>query len=76
MASRLVEHGGYDEYEFFDGGRDTYETGDDETCPICGKRLNVYRDLSFADGVIQVLYRCCGKYLTFNYFLKNVVTED
>lgn len=76
MASRLVEHDGYDEYVFSDETGDTYEHGDDETCPICGKQLDVYRDLSFADGVIQVLYHCCGKYLTFNYFLKNVVAED
>lgn len=80
MSSKAHEHGTYTEYTFFDmvDGSDTYEQGDDDYCPACGEGLRgEYRDTQFTDGVSQVVYTCpkCGKDLTFNYYLQNVIAE-
>lgn len=69
------DHGSY---KLYDLSGDKYECGDDERCPVCGTSLtDGYNDLTFCDGVIQVLYHCggCGHTLTFNYFLDNVIAE-
>lgn len=75
IATNLQNHV---EYDFFKMSEDTYEKGDDDFCPACGAELGGnYHDLSFNGGVIQVAYNCpeCGKHLTFNYYLQNVIAE-
>lgn len=80
MSSKAHECDTYTEYAFFDmvDGSDTYETGDDHYCPVCGEELcGGDRGNQFNDGVFQVVYTCpkCGKTLTFNYYLRNVIAE-
>lgn len=73
----VIDCGDYTEHTFCELKDDEYETGDEYKCPVCGAELDCYRDLNFTDGGIQVIHYCkCGKVLTFNYFLCNVVAED
>lgn len=78
MSSRVTHWPDRVAYDFFNMSDDTYEKGDDDFCPACGAELGGnYHDLSFNGGVIQVTYTCpkCGKHLTFNYYLQNVIAE-
>ena len=73
MAYEIINYPGYTEYNVVNG----YENGMDETCPCCGTHLDNFGSPDFLDGVIQVYAKCptCGKVLTFNYFLDNIVAE-
>ena len=61
----------------YDLSGDRYQHGDDERCPVCHAQLDSFDAPDFMDGVIQVVAKCpeCGKVLTFNYFLDNVIAE-
>ena len=74
MAYEKIEYEGYDEYRT---DLDKYESGMDETCPCCGAHLDSMGSPDFIDGIIQVYAKCpaCGKVLTFNYFLDNIIAE-
>ena len=75
MAYEKIEHGSYDEYRT---DLDKYVSGMDETCPCCGTHIDSMCAPDFLDGIIQVVAKCpsCGKLLTFNYFLDNIIAED
>lgn len=76
MSSKATHWQDHTEYSFCDMENDTYQEGEDELCPACGRHLDGYSDLNFIGGIIQVCYSCeCGKTLTFNYYLKNVIVE-
>lgn len=75
MAYERIEHCDHVEYRT---DLDKYESGMDETCPCCGAHIDSMDAPEFMDGIIQVVAHCptCGKVLTFNYFLDNVIAED
>ena len=73
MAYEIVDYPGYTEYNVVNG----YEVGMDETCPVCGAHIDSFCAPDFMDGVIHVVTYCeCGKVLTFNYFLDNIIAEE
>ena len=78
MAYGTITHWpSHTEYDFCDLVNDKYETGDVSKCPECGAELDSYHGIEFTDGGIQIIHHCkCGKVLTFNYFLCNVIAED
>lgn len=73
MPYEVCEFPGYTEYNVVNG----YESGMDEACPCCGTHLDSMCAPVYVDGVAQVVAHCptCGKTLTFNYFLDNIIAE-
>lgn len=79
MSTKMEKHECYDEYTFFDMAKDndTYETGDDHKCPVCGAEIDGFNDLNYMNGVVQGVCYCheCNHTLSFNYYLQNVIAE-
>ena len=73
MGYEIIDYPGYTEYNVVNG----YEPGMDEKCPCCGTLLKSFDWNNFTDGLMQFVVTCprCGKVLTFNYFLDNIVAE-